>query len=158
MSNCNGISGRAVSFSPWSSQDGRCPMVNDQEVRLRSTLDPPVFRWPSVIGHRGSLKTKQPWHLRSANFRPWLLTIAASGLKKPLTPLKHSITLKGGHSGGLMKRWSCSSRAFLPISSRRFPPLCEGAVRGVVLARPTNTAFPTAFPTPSREPKHVVFD
>ncbi len=33
---------------------------------------------------------------------------------------------------GLVKSWSCTSCAFIPISLRPFPPPCEGGVGGVM--------------------------
>src|SRR5208283_5384079 len=37
---------------------------------------------------------------------------------------------------GLVKSWSCTSCAFIPISLRPFPPLAKGGLGGVVPARP----------------------
>src|SRR5271157_1533396 len=56
---------------------------------------------------------------------------------------------------GLMKTWSCTSCAFLPISLRRFPsvakaghhfsPPCEGGVGGVIPAQPVTGASHALF-------------
>src|SRR5271157_183578 len=73
---------------------------------------------------------------------------------------------------GLMKTWSCTSCAFLPISLRRFPsvakaghhfsPPCEGGVGGVVPARPVTGASHALFLSVrshlSRGARRIVFD
>ncbi len=72
----------------------------------------------------------------------------------PARPL--SIEVSGGYTG-LVKSWSCTSCAFIPISLRRFPPLrrgwgspfsppCKGGVRGGGPGTTSHKVFPCSLP------------
>ncbi len=47
---------------------------------------------------------------------------------------------------GLVKSWSCTSCAFIPISLRPFPPPCEGGVRGGGPGTTSHKVFPCSLP------------
>jgi hypothetical protein len=63
---------------------------------------------------------------------------------------------------GLVKSWSCTSCAFIPISLRRFPPLAKGGLGGVVPARPVTRSSHalslSVLSHPSREARRIVLD
>jgi hypothetical protein len=62
---------------------------------------------------------------------------------------------------GMVKSWSCTSCAFIPISLRRFPPLAKGGSGGVVPARPVTRSSHalslSVLSHPSRKARRIVF-
>ncbi len=47
---------------------------------------------------------------------------------------------------GLVKSWSCTSRVFIPISLRRFPPVAKGGGRGGCPGTTSHKVFPCSLP------------
>ncbi len=50
---------------------------------------------------------------------------------------------------GLVKIWSCTSRVFIPISLRRFPPVAKGGGRGGCPGTTSHKVFPMLAPSQS---------
>jgi len=91
-----------------------------------------LLTWTLVLAYQAGASGR----VRDAILTGWLLALLA--LTDPILTLVSPGVVWAVWLGqsGVMKSWSCTSRASIPILLRVFPPLAKGGLGGVVPARP----------------------